>query len=242
MSVWRRLVLLKYKPDAGLGAMARSVNIHHSFERTMPSVLHSCEGFTFTSGQDGGGAYPGEHNVNRGFHSAVDMVVATDTPEGMAGAAFWNHPAHVAAGTAVGPLVESSMRMDWLEDRGSLVVPSPAQSYVKHIVFFEFDGKATAEHKSALLEAWRGLPAQMPEVLGVSCGLPVPWTHGHTHGFSAGICADIALESSDGIAELNAYHTHPAFQAISKELLKPIRKPNFVVMDLAFHASSGSGE
>ena len=237
--VWRRVVLLKYKADACRGAIARAQSIHHSFARTMPAVLHASEGFTFTSGRDGGGAYPGEHDVNRGFDSAVEMVVDVDNAADMA-SKFWDHPAHAAAGDAIGPLIEAAARMDWLEpkDAALAAVPAPTQPFVKHVVFFELDGGATAGQKEALFDGWRGLVGQVPGLLGVSCGAPLAWPHGaDPQKYGAGICADIALESVDGVAELNAYHTHPAFQAVSKELLAPIRK-GFVVMDAAYHPSA----
>jgi hypothetical protein len=163
--VWRRVVLLKYKADACRGAIARAVNIHNSFTRTIPAVLRSSEGPTFTLGRDGGGAYPGEHDVNRGFDSAVEMIVDVDNADDMA-SRFWDHPAHLAAGKEIEPLIESAARMDWLEDRGTALAgtPAPAQPYVKHVVFFELEAGTTEAQTSALFDGWRGLATQIPSV------------------------------------------------------------------------------
>ena len=94
---------------------------------------------------------------------------------------------------------------------------------MKHVVFFDFE-EHTAEQKEALFVAWRALPGKIPGLFALSCG----------------VVADLALTSTDGVAEVNAYHAHPAFQEAAKAFLKPIRK-YFVVMDYAEHAPGLGG-
>eukprot|EP00746_Dinoflagellata_sp_MGD_P146313 gnl/MRDRNA2_/MRDRNA2_78808_c0_seq1.p1 gnl/MRDRNA2_/MRDRNA2_78808_c0~~gnl/MRDRNA2_/MRDRNA2_78808_c0_seq1.p1 ORF type:complete len:285 (+),score=53.84 gnl/MRDRNA2_/MRDRNA2_78808_c0_seq1:84-857(+) len=242
--VWRRVVLLKWKPDADRGAIARAFNLHRSFIN-IPAVLSVSEGFTFTSGKDGGGAYAGEDNVNRGFDSAIELIISCSTPEELK-EKFWDHPVHMAAGAAIGTLIADKWAMDWVEDRDDLVVPSATTSHVKHIVFFRFESGTTQIQKDAILKGWRSMPAQMPGLINLSCGEPVHWERGEKYGYSAGVVANIAMQkdsSGDGIAELNWYHTHEAFTKVRTEFLAPIMSKNhgigipenFVVMDFIEH-------
>lgn len=216
--VWRRVVFLKWKKNADPGALARAFNLHKSFPRSIPAVLSVSEGVTFTSGVDGGGAYPGESDVNMGFDSAIELIVSCSTQEELR-TRYFEHPAHIAAAKIIDPLVEDAWAMDWVEDRDTLVVPSATASFVKHIAFFQFQEQTTQAQRSALLGAWRELPSKIPGVLAVSCNEPVQWERGEKRGFHAGIVADLALTSGDGVPELNHYHTHEAFQTA----LPPLR-------------------
>ena len=206
-------------------------------------MMRATNGTTFTAGDDGGGAYPGEACVNGGFEYAVEYIVDADSPEKMMDS-FWTHPKHVQADARIRGLglVEDGFRMDWLEERETLVVPGPHTSYVKHIEFVQFDEKRSADEQTMdLFAAWRNLPSQVPGILSASCGAPIRWEFGDTRGYHAALCADIALESPDGIPELQDLHSHPAIKAIEKELLAPMRTSS-VVMDLAEHSGgSGSG-
>jgi len=248
--VWRRVVYIKWKDTADPGAIAMAFNIHKSFPRLIPSVLSVCEGRTFTNLKDGGGAYPGigegqqNHTLGAtawtaaaaqtsGFHSAIEILLSCTTPAEMK-AKFWDHPVHVAAGKIIGPLVEEAWAMDWLEDRDTLVVPSASVSVMKHLVFFQFEEKTTEAQRVALFAAWRGLTAQLPHVLAVSCDVPLRWAFGDTRGWHAGLAVDLALSSTDGVKEIADYATSAAYQKINTDLLAPIRK-NYVVIDFAEH-------
>ena len=57
--VWRRVVFIRWKASASRGEIARAMNVHKSFPRTIPCVLSVAEGMTCTSMVDGGGCYPG---------------------------------------------------------------------------------------------------------------------------------------------------------------------------------------
>ena len=72
--VWRRVVYIKWKAEASRGEVARAMNIHKSFPRTIPCVLSVTEGMTCTSMADGGGCYPGvaRDQQNREWHGKND--------------------------------------------------------------------------------------------------------------------------------------------------------------------------
>lgn len=239
--VWRRVVYIKWKDAAPHGAIARAQNIHKSFPRLIPSVLSVTEGWTFTSLVDGAGAYPGvaAGEQNKGFDTAIEIIMSCSTSEEVM-AKFWNHPAHVAAGEIIGPLIEDKWAMDWVEDRDMLVVPSAAVSVMKHLVFFKWTEDATRAQRDALYAAWKGLTKRLPHVLAVSCGDAERWEFGEKRGFDAGLIVDLALTTSDGVSEIAAYATSEEYQKINAELLAPIRK-SYVVMDYAEHPSGGMG-
>mmetsp|Transcript_86527 Transcript_86527/g.217906 ORF Transcript_86527/g.217906 Transcript_86527/m.217906 type:complete len:251 (+) Transcript_86527:46-798(+) len=240
--VWRRLVYIRWKDSSSPGSVAMAFNIHKSFPRLIPCVLSVAEGMTFTSLVDGGGAYPGvaAEEQNKGFHSAIELILSCSTTEEMK-ANYFDHPAHVAAAKVIDPLIEDAWAMDWLEDRDTLVVPSATMSVMKHLVFFQFEEGTTKAQCNKLFDAWRGLPTQLPHVLAVSCDEPIRWERGENRGFHAGLIVDLALSSSDGVQEIVDYATSEAYQTINKELLAPIRK-SYVVMDIAEHRlGMGSG-
>jgi len=233
--VWRRVVYIKWKDSAGPDALAQAFNIHKSFPRLIPSVLSVCEGMTFTSLVDGGGAYPGvkKGEQNKGFHSAIEIILSCSTPAEIK-TKYFDHPAHLAAQKIIDPLVEDAWAMDWLEDRDTLVVPSAAVAVMKHLVFFEFEEGTTQAQCSALFAAWKALPQQLPHVLAVSCDEPIRWDKGEKRGYHAGLVVDLAMSSSDGVKEIADYAFSDAYQEINKALLAPIRK-SYVVMDFAEH-------
>lgn len=233
--VWRRVVYIKWKDTASPGAMAMAMNIHKSFPRLIPSVLSVCEGMTFTSLVDGGGAYPGvaAGEQNKGFHSAIEIIFSCSTAAELQ-SNYFDHPAHVAAATLIDPLIEDAWAMDWLEDRDTLVVPSAAVAVMKHLVFFQFEEGTTQAQRTALFAAWRALPEKLPHVLAVSCDEPIRWDKGEKRGYHAGLVVDLALTSSSGVQEISDYANSDAYQQINTALLAPIRKA-YVVMDFAEH-------
>lgn len=233
--VWRRVVYIKWKHTAPPGSVAMAFNIHKSFPRLIPGVLSVSEGMTFTSLVDGGGAYPGvaAGEQNKGFDSAIEIMLSCSTADDVK-TKYLDHPAHVAAAKVIDPLVEDAWAMDWLEDRDTLLVPSAAVAVMRHLVFFQFEDNTTQAQRSALFDAWRGLPAQLPHVLAVSCGEPIRWERGESRGYHAGLIVDLALSSSDGVKEISDYANSEAYQKINASLLAPIRK-SYVVMDFAEH-------
>mmetsp|Transcript_126511 Transcript_126511/g.369653 ORF Transcript_126511/g.369653 Transcript_126511/m.369653 type:complete len:251 (-) Transcript_126511:53-805(-) len=240
--VWRRVVYIKWKDTAPPGAVAMAFNMHKSFPRLIPSVLSVSEGMTFTSLVNGGGAYPGVKagEQNKGFHSAIEIILSCSTTAEMA-KKYFDHPAHKAAAEVIDPLIEDAWAMDWLEDRDTLVVPSATVAVMKHLVFFQFEEGTTQAQRSALFAAWRALPGQLPHVLAVSCDEPIRWDRGEKRGFHAGLVVDLALSSCDGVQEISDYANSEAYQKINGALLAPIRK-SYVVMDFAEHrAGMGAG-
>lgn len=234
--VWRRVAYIRWKDTACRASIAIAQNTHKSFPRLIPSVLSVTEGMTFTSLVDGGGAYPGvaAGEQNKGFHSAIEIICSASTPEEMK-ADFMDHPVHTAAAKVIDPLIEDAWAMDWLEDRNTLVVPSAGVSVMKHLVFFQWEEGTTPAQREALYTAWKGLPAQLPHVLAVSCGDAVRWEKGEKRGYHAGLIVDLALTTGDGVQEISDYANSDAYQKINAELLAPMRKA-YVVMDFAEHS------
>jgi len=223
--------MLKWKPNICASQVEVAFNLHKSFQQHIPSVISVSEGRTFTGGQDGCGAYPGEHGVNKGFHSAIEIIADVTSMDSLK-KDVWNHPHHVAAAERIDPLIEDAWAIDWLEDRNALVLPSAgSESFVKHVVFFKWKEDATRQQRDNVLTAWKGLPAQMPDVMAVSCGDAL--VADKARGFHTGLVSDIKLKG-DGIDELNRYHVDEAVKHVSKTYLKPI-VAGFVVMDFSEH-------
>jgi len=232
--IWRRMVFLKWKAEACPSAIERAFNMHRSFVRDIPSVLSVSEARTFTGGQDGGGAYPGEHDVNRGFHSAIELIMDCESPEQVQ-ERYMSHAFHTAAADKIDPLIEAAWPMDWLEERSTLLVPPATSSFVKHIVYFKWTDDATPAQRGDLLAAWKQTIPTMPGVLAMSCGEAVRWERGEQRGYDCCISVDLDLKSPDGIQELHDYHSNEDFLKVAKAHLRPIRK-DFAVLDCAFHS------
>ena len=241
--VWRRVVCIAWKPDAPHGAVARAQNLHAAFQRQIPACLSVAEGWTFTSLADGGGAYPGvaAGRQNRGFDTAIEIILSCTTAREVQ-EQYFDHPAHVAAAAVIDPLVADAWAMDWVEDRNAVRVPSPSQSVMKHICFFQWEDGTTQAQQAALFNAWKTLtlPGVMPHCLAVSCGEAIRWKHGDNRGFRAGLVVDLALESGDGVPEIAEYATSEAYGNINATYLAPIRK-DYIVMDFAVHAHRSMG-
>jgi hypothetical protein len=236
------VVYLKWKDTAPHGAVPMAFNIHKSFPRLIPSVLKVSEGMTFTSLNDGGGAYPGVKagEQNKGFDSSIELLLSCSSAEEVK-TKYFDHPAHLAAQKVIDPLVEDAWAMDWMEDRDTLVVPSANVTVMKHLVFFEFEEGTTEAQISELFAAWRTLPEKLPHVLAVSCGKPIRWDKGDKRNFHAGLVVDLEMTSADGVQEISDYANSDAYQKINAELLAPIRK-SYVVMAFAEHGDNmGTG-
>lgn len=231
--IWRRVVMLKWKPDACPYAVERAFTMHRQFTRHIPAVLHVSESRTFTGGKDGGGAYPGEHDVNRGFNSTIELTMACNSPAEVQ-QNYLSHPFHLAAAEHIDPLIEDAWPMDYLDD-SPLVVPKATESHVKHVVFFKWTDDATRAQRDDLLSAWKATIPNLPGVLAMHCGEAVRWERGEKRGYDCGIVTDLALISPDGIQELHDYHSNADFLKIAKGLLKPIRA-GFAVTDGAVYA------
>ena len=168
-----------------------------------------------------------------GFHSAIEIILACNTPEDVQ-EKYFQHPHHVAAGKIIDPLIEDAWAMDWRENRSALVVPSVAQSVMKHICFFKWEAGTTKAQQRALFQEWKGLMQSLAHCVAVSCGEAIRWAHGEKRGFDAGLVVDLALSSSDGMSEISDYAFSDAYQKINDGFLAPIRK-DYVVMDFAEH-------
>ena len=233
---------IKWKDNASRAEVARAQNIHKSFPRLIPVVLSVTEGFTFTSVPDGAGCYPGVAlgEQNQGFQSAIELIYSCSTPEALE-KKYFNHPVHLAATKIIDPLIESAWAIDWLEDRDTLLVPSPTTAVMKHLVFFKWEKGTTAAQEKALFDAWKTLPNNMPHCLAVSCGHALRWKRGENRGFDAALVVDLALSSSDGVEEIATYATSETYAKINEAFLAPIRK-SYVVMDYAEHRfGTGNG-
>jgi hypothetical protein len=85
---------------------------------------------------------------------------------------------------------------------------------LRHVVCFRFQPDVPAERVTALAEALRGLPAEIPEIasyhVGTDLGLnPTSWDFA--------VSADFATED-----DYATYRDHPRHQAIIAELVLPI--------------------
>jgi len=91
---------------------------------------------------------------------------------------------------------------------------SPA---LRHVVLGKFTDEATTAQKEAMLTALRGLPAKIPEICSLVCGMDVGIAEGN-HDFSL----NVEFTGPDGY---QVYATHPDHVAVITDLIKPILKP-----------------
>jgi len=85
------------------------------------------------------------------------------------------------------------------------------------VVLGKFTDEATTAQKEAMLTALRGLPAKIPEICSLVCGMDVGIAEGN-HDFSL----NVEFTGPDGY---QVYATHPDHVAVITDLIKPILKP-----------------
>ena len=90
-------------------------------------------------------------------------------------------------------------------------------STLRHVVLGAFTEEATAAQKDAMLEALRRMPAQIPEIASLVCGLDAGLSPGN-HGFAVTV-------DFDGVEAYQVYATHAAHVAVITGFIKPILKP-----------------
>lgn len=99
---------------------------------------------------------------------------------------------------------------------------SSHEGQLRHVVLFDFQEAATPEQISAVEDAFRALPSQVPEILDFEWGTDVSTENlsdGFTHCF---------LVTFDDAAARDAYLPHPAHQAFV-ELIGPVIEKVLVV-------------
>ena len=85
---------------------------------------------------------------------------------------------------------------------------------LRHVVLGRFTDAATTEQKEAMLNELHGLPAKIPEICSLVCGLDAGLSAGN-HGFALNV-----EFGSD--ADYQVYATHPDHVKVINEFIKPI--------------------
>lgn len=85
---------------------------------------------------------------------------------------------------------------------------------VEHLVLFQWKPDASSEAIAAAMTALQGLPAQIPEIVDLSCGENFS---DRSSGFQHGLVVRLRDR-----ADLETYRTHPAHQAVVREAIAPI--------------------
>lgn len=85
---------------------------------------------------------------------------------------------------------------------------------IEHIVFFKWQPEASPEAIAKAMAGLKGMKAQIPEILYLSCGENFSEK---AQGFQHGFVTRFASRE-----DLNTYHEHPAHQEVVHKLLEPI--------------------
>ena len=92
---------------------------------------------------------------------------------------------------------------------------SAQEGVLRHIVLFKFKDGASDQEVREVVDAFRALPEQIPQIRDLEWGTnvsPEGKAHGYTHGFTV---------TFDNAADRDAYLPHPAHQRFG-EMLGPI--------------------
>lgn len=88
---------------------------------------------------------------------------------------------------------------------------------IRHCVLGAFTDEATDAQKVAMVQAMRTLPAKIPQICSLVCGLDAGLAPGN-HGFAA----NVEFASAE---DYQIYATHPEHVACLTNCIKPILKP-----------------
>src|SRR5437016_4301804 len=92
---------------------------------------------------------------------------------------------------------------------------------IEHIVVFKWKPEASSEDIEAAMEGLRGLRAQVPGIVALTCGKNFSE---RSQGFGTGLIVRFADRSA-----LDGYVPHPAHQQVVETLIAPIRAEMVVV-------------
>ena len=112
--------------------------------------------------------------------------------------------AAAAAGAVLGGLVVSASR-------------KRTTGGVRHCVMGKFTADATDEQKRAMVEAVLTMKKDIPEIVGITCGIDLQLADGN-FGFAATV--DFASEE-----DYKIYSKHPAHVAVIAKNIRPILQP-----------------